>query len=282
MKKIIVATDFSNAGNNACLYAAEMAVKIKADLILLHVVHLPLSATDLPVTFDVAAEKKEAMRTLGLLQQALCGKVFDKISISTAVFVGTFFYELNRLCEKIAPFVVVLGSQGRSAMERTFLGEHAVYTLKHLPWSVLAVPEDVHFTQIKKVGLACDMQQIAKTLPTKEVREIIQTFHAELHVINTESKASFSPDSVYEAKMLYELLDDLSPSYDMLTGKNDDETIIEFAEKNNIDLLVVLPKRHTLIDKLLHHSHTRRFVLCSGVPVLTIHSESSKKNSAIA
>lgn len=282
MKKIIVATDFSDSGNNACSYAAEMAVKIRADLILLHVIQLPALAGDLPVTFDVEYEKKDALQTLGLLRQKLCGKALDKITISTSVYVGTFFYELTKLCEKVTPFLVILGSQGTTASENAFLGQHAVYTLKHLPWPVLAVPESARFAEIKSVGLACDMQNVTKTIPAEQIQELIRTLGARLHIINVSPTSSFSQETVVQAEILRKLFEEFNPSYDLLTGKNDDEIIIEFSEKNNIDLLILLPKRHGLIDQLLHHSHTRRLVLYSGVPVLTLHTQQNKSNSAVA
>jgi nucleotide-binding universal stress UspA family protein len=46
---------------------------------------------------------------------------------------------------------------------------------------------------------------------------------------------------------------------------------MEFAETNSIDLLVVLPKQHSLIEKLLFKSHVRQFVLHSHIPVMALH-----------
>ena len=62
----------------------------------------------------------------------------------------------------------------------------------------------------------------------------------------------------------------LKPSYHFITNDNTDEGIMDFAEKNSIDLLLVLPKRHSLLDKLISKSHTRQLVLHSHVPVMAI------------
>jgi hypothetical protein len=52
----------------------------------------------------------------------------------------------------------------------------------------------------------------------------------------------------------------LEPRYHFITNDNTDEGILNFAEKMSIDLLIVLPKRHGFADKLVHASHTKRFV----------------------
>ena len=49
MKTILVATDFSAAALNAANYAADMASTINADILLLHVYHIPVSYSEIPV-----------------------------------------------------------------------------------------------------------------------------------------------------------------------------------------------------------------------------------------
>ena len=56
MKTIIVPTDFSEISNNAAFYAAEMANAIKADILLSHIVSLPMAMSEVsipPETIDL-------------------------------------------------------------------------------------------------------------------------------------------------------------------------------------------------------------------------------------
>ena len=50
MKTIIAPVDFSPVSYNACIYAAHMAQDIKAELVLLHLMELPLAVAEFPVT----------------------------------------------------------------------------------------------------------------------------------------------------------------------------------------------------------------------------------------
>jgi len=46
---------------------------------------------------------------------------------------------------------------------------------------------------------------------------------------------------------------------------------MDFEEKNKIDLLIVLPRRHNLLGSIFHKSHTKQLVLHSHVPVMALH-----------
>jgi nucleotide-binding universal stress UspA family protein len=50
-----------------------------------------------------------------------------------------------------------------------------------------------------------------------------------------------------------------------------EEGINEFAEKNNIDLLITIPKKHGLFDNLFKHSSTKELITQSHVPVMCVH-----------
>ncbi|MGZ8518360.1 MAG: universal stress protein, partial [Chitinophagaceae bacterium] len=109
------------------------------------------------------------------------------------------------------------------------------------------------------------------TIPVNEVKTLVEDFSAELHILNTGKKKEFEPELVFESGMLQEMLGSLKPEYHFITSDNTDDAILDFAEKNKIDLLVVLPKRHGLFDRLVHKSHTSKFVLHSHVPVMALH-----------
>jgi len=273
MKTIIVATDFSNAALNAAFYAADMALAINADLMLLHVLSIPLPVSEVPVTVDVDKMQEDAQQNLYDLKKQLDRRVNNKIDITVALRVGTFYTELKNLCADVQPYAVIMGSQGTTAFERAFFGGHTVYTMKHLPWPVIAVPKNAALSHIHVIGLACDFENVTDTIPVQQLKALVKDFNAQLHILNTGKQTEYNPDIVFESALVQELLNDVKPKYDLLTGDDTDKTIMEFAQKNNLDLLIVLPKRHSFVDKLLHHSHTRQFVLYSEVPVMALHSE---------
>ena len=278
MKTILVATDFSPVAMNAAIYAADMALAINAEIHLFHVHQIPINYSEMPVIVNEEEMMQNAQNTINETKEQLTQKTGGKLNIVTEVKTGVFFQELKMVCERIKPFSVVMGSQGKTAAERLFFGSHAVHAMKNLRWPIITVPPEARFSFFKKVGLACDFDKVIDSTPVDEIKMLVHDFHAELHILNTGSKKEFEPELVFESGLLQEMLAALKPNYHFISNKDTDEGIIDFAEKNDIDLLIVLPKRHGLLDKLIYKSHTKQLVLHSHVPVMALHqSDAGKK-----
>ena len=271
MKTILAATDFSPAASNAVGYAADMAMAINARLYLLHVYQIPVSFSELPVSVNLEDMIHDAEKEMEKLAEQLSRKTEGKLNIHSEVRMGVFFPELKTVCQQISPYAVVMGSQGKTATTRFFFGEHAVYAMKHLHWPLITVPPEAGFHSIKKIGLACDFDKVMETIPIDEIKGLVADFQAQLHILNTGKKEIFEPGVVFESVLLQEMLDNLKPSYHFITLENTDEGILDFTNQHQIDLLIVFPKRHNLMQKLLHKSHTKQLVLHSHVPVMAIH-----------
>lgn len=271
MKTIIVATDFSSCAKNAAEYAAEMALSINADLHILHVYEIPVVYMEVPIAMteeDMTASAEEAMNKL---KQELLIKTNNKLNIETQIIIGRFYAELDSVCENKKPYAVVMGSQGTTAAERIFFGGHTVYAMQHLMWPLITVPQGAKFSAIKKIGFACDFNNIGETIPVDEIETMVTGFHAELHVLNTGIEKVYNPEIVFESARLKESLAGINTYYHFISSNDVDEGIIDFVKTNQIDLLIVIPKRHNLLDKIIHKSHTRQLVLHSHVPVMALH-----------
>jgi nucleotide-binding universal stress UspA family protein len=184
---------------------------------------------------------------------------------------GTFINELESVCEDIKPFAVVMGSQGSSASSYRLFGSQSVNTMRQIKWPVIAVPRGAKFGDVRKIGLACDFENVVEKTPIDEIKKLVNNFNAELHVLNTRKKQEQDPQMVFESGLLMEMLTPLSHEYHFITNENIDQGIMDFCEKNNMDLLVVMPGRHNLLDKLIHKSHTKNLVIHSHVPLMALH-----------
>jgi len=270
MKKILVATDFSPAALAAANYAAAMALAIKADLYLLYVCPMFLPYGEAAVLLH-ADDMETAEKDMKAFRQQIDIHEDAELLVETEVTMGVFFEELNIVCERIKPYTVVMGAQGKTAAERFLFGSNAVYAARHLQWPLVTVPAGVKFSAIKKIGLACDFDHVVELIPVDEIRLLIKDFNAELHVLNAGKQTVFDPEIVFQSGMLQEMLAGSKAQYHFIAAEDKDQGLVDFAENNNIDLLLVLPKRHDLLDKLVHKSHTKQLVLHSHVPVMVLH-----------
>lgn len=273
MKTILATTDFSPAATNAAHYAAEMALVLNADLLLLHVYEIPVIYLEVPPAHNEERMIKEAEKKLSDLKEQIIQETGGKIKISTEVRTGIFFQELQAVCKTIDPYAVVMGSKGISFTESLLYGKQAVYAMKNLNYPLIAVPPVVKFSSIKKIGLACDLRHVTDTIPAEEIKMLVHELNAELHILNIDRLDVFNPKTDYDSVLLEGMLASLKPTYHFITNETTDKAIINFAEENQIDLLLVVPKRRGLLKRLIHKSHTKQLVLHAHVPVMVMHHQ---------
>ena len=274
MKTIIVPTDFSPVATNAMNFAVDMALNINASVLLLHVFQVPVSMTDVPVVLISGDElKKSSEEKLESLKQSIRHITSGKLKVYTEAKIGDVVDELEDLCKLIQPFAVVMGTKGASGIERMLFGSITLTTIRHLKWPVIVVPPGKEYGKgIKKIGFACDFKQVVETTPVQFIKQMVKEFNAELHVLNVDyENKHFKPETPEQSVLLHTLLEDINPNYHFINNADIENGINEFAETNNLDLMITIPKKHKLLEGLFKPSSTKQLITHTHVPVMCVH-----------
>lgn len=274
MKNIIVPTDFSPAALNAVNYAADMALAIKAGIHLLHIYQIPISVTETPLVFVSVEELKDnAEKKLAKLKTDLEHVTSGKLAIQTESRLGDLTDELENYCTAIQPFVVVMGTRGHSAVEKALFGSNTLSVIKHLAWPVVCVPVGKEYgLGIQQIGLACDFREVLETTPVSMIKTFVKELKAELHVLNVDPENNHAKNNTQaQVVLLQTALQDVNPRYHFINNKDVEDGINEFAETNNLDLVITIPKKHKLMEGLFRKSSTKQLVFESHVPVMCVH-----------
>ena len=274
MKTIIAPTDFSEVSLNAVYYAADLAGALNLDLSILHVCEIHKSFNQLSVpAFDPVDLLRNADEQLKVLTHKLRVYTARKIKIKTAVKLGDVVASIEEYCMESNPYAVVMGAETSTGLERILFGGKTLGSLKRLSWPLIVVPDKVIFTGIKKIAVACDLRKVKQTLPLKEISHLLETSSAELFVLHVSpwSRGSFSDEADREAARLHNLIGKLKPKYRFLKGIDIANEIGTFVEKNKIDLLIVIPKKHNIVTKMIRESQSKEIVLKSLIPVMAVH-----------
>lgn len=275
MKIILVPTDFSPVSVNAANFAADMAKAIHAEILLFNVYQVPVNySSEVPLMMVSADELKKASDAqLDELKQKLGMRIAHKINIETQSAQGDMIDELEKMCNQIQPFAVVMGTKGKTGLEQLLFGSTTLSAVRHLVWPVIAVPPGKTYGNgISRIGFACDFKQVKRTVPALLILEIVQALGAELHILNVDYKEKhFTPASLAESFHLHESFRDVNPEYHYLNHPDVEEGINEFAAANDLDLIIAIPKKHQLLEAVFKPSSTKKLVFQSKVPVMCIH-----------
>ena len=143
---ILVAVDFSPVSDDVMSYASELAERLEKHLVILHVVHDPGEA---PGYYHVKGHDKVLRRI-----EDVAREMFDKFLArtrkrhpdnrrlgrsKTLLLTGLPVTRILEVVTRLRPWMVVMGSKGRTGMAHVLLGSKAEQIVRLCPVPVVVV-----------------------------------------------------------------------------------------------------------------------------------------------
>ncbi|HSY75379.1 MAG TPA: universal stress protein [Bacteroidia bacterium] len=272
MKTILVPVDFSSTAENAAEYAAEFAKYLKAKLILLHVYSVPVPVADVPITTIIPLEEieKENIKRLKAFNKTLNHK-YPGIETEMITRIGFVVEEILMMIEERNSDLVIMGLSGESKAKGIF-GSNTTTVIKKAKCPVLTIPPGLKFKKPEKIALACDYSAIVPDEVVNKFKEYVSLFGAKVLVFDVLRRAELVTYQKAAAEVnLENSLVDVGHSLYYPSGDNLPEEANSFIERQNADMLVMIPHNYTFFQSLFHRSATKQMAFQSKVPLLTIH-----------
>jgi nucleotide-binding universal stress UspA family protein len=142
IERVLCPTDFSYLSTRALDHAAAIGRWFEARVEVLHVIPfvIPAGTGDMPYfPAPAAATPKVRESELRELQQFVSAAVRAGAAVETELREGSPAREIVRWAEERSADLLVMGTHGRSGLERLLLGSVAEEVLRHAPCPVLTV-----------------------------------------------------------------------------------------------------------------------------------------------
>lgn len=273
MSLIITATDFSAVGNNAVKYACTLAETLNAQVIVLHSFIFPVMFSDIPLPASLVNEaQSDADKQMTQLINELEGD-HRSITIKGKVDYGDILTTLDHYTkENIHPWLIVIGNS--AAGEKTNWPDNTIVdALKTLKYPVLAVPPGAVYKPVKKMCFAFDNKHKSNDSALMQLMDIATKLGAELFVLNAQPKSATDNKTAEIDEHVKTVLSPSAPEYHIVYDTDIDNSIQLFIEKNNVDWLVLLPRKHSFFEGLFHKSHTKSIAHHSHIPIVALHEK---------
>ena len=272
MNPIVIPVNFSACSENAARYAADLASAIKVNLHLIHIIEIPMTSADMVLTEALYEEMVEsANNSLKELQFDLRRRTCHSINIEIRIEVGTVAAKMKEVCQEIRPYAVVLGASGPT-LEKFLAGSPVSSLIQNLNYPVLVVPEGATFQQFRRVLLACDLDDLGSGIPLSLslLKDLRHYFGARFDIITVETGAVLSEEQkTFQYEGWKDQLKDLYPEIHYIRNARVEEGIQEYLGKNEADLVMVFPKKHSFFE--FHTSQSKKFAKHSSIPVMSVH-----------
>ncbi len=272
MTPIIAAVDFSPPSRNAARYAADLAVSMKTELLLVNVVQIPVTISEVPGSGYLLDEMTNDSETeLNGLKDELSGRVKEEIKIRTRTTVGSVSHSLQAEGKKEKAFCIVLGADSATAAEHLIVTNHALAAIQSVSVPVLIVPQSASFRTIKKVVVASELREPGNITCLQLLKEWLKAFKPALDIVKVVRKSHPEPEMVAGSIALQSELGAFDPHFHFMYEEEVREGIDHYIEQNHPDLLVIVPGQYSFFSRFFHRSKSKQLIREPLIPVLSLH-----------
>jgi nucleotide-binding universal stress UspA family protein len=253
---ILIPIDFSKQSLSAIKHSYSLARHTHSKLLLMHSYS---TATD---------EYKAELDKLAKDTAAESGLVVEVASVK-----GDIYEETSKMSEKVKSTLIVAGLDTHVRF-RSFMGKSSTSKfIKNATCPVLTVRTLEVKDPIKNIVLPFDLTpQSREKVPI--VIQLAQYYKADIRIVSV-----FDPsDTKYENKLLpylqqvkkYIKEKNVNATNKSIPSKNVPETIVDYANKNDCDLIVQMNKTDVSFGEMFSGTASQTLVDISNIPVLTV------------
>jgi nucleotide-binding universal stress UspA family protein len=273
MKTIIAPTDFSEVSANSIEYAAEIAKLFNARLILFHAYHPPVVASEVPVIIPTLEEiEKDSVKLLKEIEVKLHQKFGPTLKIESVCQCGFAAKEIDHYALQNKADLIVMGMLGAGYLSEKIIGSVTTTVISGTECPVLAIDKNVKFKSIKKIMLAADFKQV-KQSKLNPLKQFASFFKAHVYILNVVKELETIPSSEEALAGLHleHSFEGIDHSFCIAQNVNLIDGINEFVKDKNMDLVVMIPRKHSLFASIFKERNTKQMAFHASVPLLTIH-----------
>lgn len=275
MKTILVPTDFSETSHNAIEYAVEIAKLTKAKIILFNVFHIPYVTTEVPVMVitPINEIENECLKKLKKMQKSIYLKYGDNLNVEYECKCGFVLEEINQYTKENKIDLIVIGMQGAGYLSEKIIGSITTSLMNNAKCPVLAIDKKVKFRSIKRIVLAYDYSETKEKSVFEPLKELVKVFKSHVSVLNIvrELEELVTVTKAVAGIKLKRSLENIGHTFHY--SKNEDvvDGINEFVTEQDMDLVVMIPHRHSTFKNLFHEPQTQKMAFHTSVPLLALH-----------
>lgn len=268
MKTILVPTDFSKAAGNAAEYAVMLAKEIKAKVLLLHVYHVPVPASEISI-MTINPDQLQKEKTALLEKEAAHLKKRSGVEVKFEAKMGFAVDEI--LIEEKNAGLIIMGMKGAGKLREALIGSVTTSTLRKSKIPVLVIPENAKYKKPEKVVFACDYDPRTDVHTLDALKALMKTFASKVYVVNVKhKKESATVDEAVAGVRLENNLNDVEHVYYFPEKEDLVEGINKFVDDKKIDIVAIIPHRYSLLERLFHKSISKKMAFHTHVPMLAL------------
>jgi nucleotide-binding universal stress UspA family protein len=279
MKKILVPTDFSVYADKAMDFAAAVAQKAGAELVLVHIYDaLDYSFADRRALINEYndAMAAELQHKLDACKSRVANSGYKNVKTILCDGDSDTIGALLTVIDDSNPDLVVMGTLGATGLRTAIQGTKTTAVIARCSVPVVTIPFNYEWKELKKILIATnDADEDAKRF--EPVFELGRLFDAEVRAVAFSDARAEAVEMVEHSRTIPKIqakLQTFSNTHvhvEHLTARDFHQAIQQYIEKDRIDLLVMITHKRGFIQSLFRASMTRQMAYHTNIPLLALH-----------
>jgi len=273
MDNILVAFDFSRNSIHALEYAITYANILKSNISLLWI-DGSLSEEVIPtIEHDLRIEMKNNIAEVKekYEPQLKHGK------ISFLLSKGKIYQEVHNFAKKIDADLIFAGTHGVSGYEQYWIGSNANRIVTSAPCPVVTIRKDYDFSGgIKRMLIPIDSSMETKQKLPFAVN-IAKSFNCQIHLLeiyNSPLKVIRRRiDKIAEEAKTFFTNKEVDFVFKTIEGSSVVSTILNYVEKNNIDLISIMTDQGTTTANKFLGPYAQQLINNSPIPIISLRAK---------
>jgi len=273
ISNILVPTDFSPCSKNALKIAVSLAKSMGAKLHLINAIHVPTPHLDLggQALIEPILENYEADIEKKFLELTMEIPGLSEVKHDHKSYVSFTIDAIYTAIETRKIDLIIMGTKGSHDKLEKMLGGVSSEVIRISEIPVLVVPEDVTSFNPKRIAFAADFQKIDSIGKLDFLKQIALMFDAEIVVVNVTEDDKFPFSRLVESFRVDKFFGTIKHRFETVKNSSVKDGLFEFAAANSVDMIAMMPRKHTLFEKIFKSSATKQVAMDVKMPLLTFH-----------
>ena len=276
MKKILLPTDFSKNSINAIYYALEFLKDKKCEFFILNVQKASAFITDDMMVVNssttiyktlIDAAKKSIDNIINTIKEEFYNKNHQFHAI---VDYDNFVDSINQVCDKHNIDLIIMGTKGASGLEKVLFGSNTVKVMQRSHTPVLAFLEGYKFKKINHIAFATTNSKRFQKEDLEILNNIITENKASLQILHLADQNHLAYDAYDNADFFTTHFSNAQHEYIDTPSKEMFNVVSDYIHKNGIDLLAIMNKKHSFLERLFKTHAVERFAFKIDIPLLVM------------
>lgn len=274
MKTILVPVDFSEVSTNAVQYAAAIALKMNASILLLHTYHAG------EVTLD-PHEHRKSKQVSEIVDESNHHMSILVTSIEKTGIRADYLTEFGPLISVMTDVIrekkislVVMGTSGSKGYLDVLFGTKAYRIIEHVNCPVIAIPAEFNFRSMDNIVFATDFHDNDISV-MRFLADFAALFNASIRIIHVAKMNGISSkEELMLEKFRRETMEKISYrqiTFEIFNGGNVADELENYILETGADLLVMSTHHRGPFDHLFESSKTRKVAMKAHIPLLAFH-----------